>query len=182
MGLRNPNFWCMHRKKGIVSCYERAIYNELVARGANVDVGVIEIQESVDGKRVKKQLEIDFIVNLGTRKIYIQSAYQMPTREKLCQEVRGLKRIKDFFRKIVVVGDPQPMYTDESGITHVGLAPLDAIFGACYTCTEMSIRAHNSGGANLLVIAQREAVTRLAHASRQIFYTQINSIKERSTP
>ena len=100
---------------------ECAIYNELVARGANVDVGVIEIQESVDGKRVKKQLEIDFIVNLGTKKIYIQSAYQMPTKEKLHQEVRGLKRIKDSFRKIVVVGDPQPMYTDESGITYVGL-------------------------------------------------------------
>ena len=45
----------------------------------------------------------------------------MPTREKLCQETRGLKRIKDSFRKIVVVGDPQPMYTDESGITYVGL-------------------------------------------------------------
>jgi len=100
---------------------ECAIYNELVARGASVDVGVIEVQESADGKRVKKQLEIDFVVNLGMRKIYIQSAYRMPTKDKLEQEVRGLRRISDSFRKIVVVGDPQPVYTDESGITYVGL-------------------------------------------------------------
>ena len=119
IGLRNArlNF----RQVEVDHLMECAIYNELVARGANVDVGVIEIQESVDGKRVKKQLEIDFIVNLGTKKIYIQSAYQMPTTEKLHQEVRGLKRIKDSFRKIVVVGDPQPMYTDDCGITYVGL-------------------------------------------------------------
>jgi len=100
---------------------ECAIYNELIARGANVDVGVIETQESIEGKRVKKQLEIDFVVNLGLNKIYIQSAYRMPTKEKLEQEVRGLRRINDSFRKIVVVGDPQPVYTDESGITYVGL-------------------------------------------------------------
>ena len=100
---------------------ECAIYNELVARGANVDVGVLEVESRRDGKREKKQLEIDFIVNLGREKIYIQSAYRIAGTDKIEQETRGLRKIGDSFRKIVVVDGIQPFYTDESGISFVGL-------------------------------------------------------------
>ncbi len=100
---------------------ECAIYNELVARGANVDVGVLDVESRRGGKREKKQLEIDFIVNLGHEKVYIQSAYRLAGTGKIEQETRGLRKIGDSFRKIVVVDGVQPFYTDESGISFVGL-------------------------------------------------------------
>ena len=100
---------------------ECAIYNELIARGANVDVGMLEVESRAGGKRVRKQLEVDFIVNLGREKLYIQSAYRLPDRDKVEQETRGLRKIGDSFRKIVVVDGVQPFYTDETGISYVGL-------------------------------------------------------------
>ena len=100
---------------------ECAIYNELVARGANVDVGMLEVETRAGGKRERKQLEVDFIVNLGREKVYIQSAYRIPGPGKLEQETRGLRKIGDSFRKIVVVAGTQPFYTDETGISFVGL-------------------------------------------------------------
>lgn len=100
---------------------ECAIYNELVARGANVDVGVLDVESRRGGKREKKQLEIDFIVNLGREKVYIQSAYRLAGTGKIEQETRGLRKIGDSFRKIVVVDGVQPFYTDESGVSFVGL-------------------------------------------------------------
>ena len=100
---------------------ECAIYNELVARGANVDVGVLEVESRKGGKRETKQLEIDFIVNLGREKVYIQSAYRLAGTGKIEQETRGLRKIGDSFRKLVVVDGVQPFYTDESGVSFVGL-------------------------------------------------------------
>ena len=100
---------------------ECAIYNELISRGASVDVGMVEVESRKGGKREKKQLEIDFIVNAGREKMYIQSAYGLANPEKFEQETRGLRKIGDSFRKIVVVDGVQPLYTDESGITFVGL-------------------------------------------------------------
>jgi predicted AAA+ superfamily ATPase len=100
---------------------ECAIYNELIARGANVDVGMLEVDSRKGGKREKKQLEIDFVVNTGHGKIYIQSVYRLAGLEKMEQETRGLHKIGDSFRKIVVVDGVQPLYTDESGITFVSL-------------------------------------------------------------
>jgi len=100
---------------------ECAIYNELISRGASVDVGMVEVESRKGGKREKKQLEIDFIVNAGREKMYIQSAYRLANPEKFEQETRGLRKIGDSFRKIVVVDGVQPLYTDESGITFVGL-------------------------------------------------------------
>lgn len=100
---------------------ECAIYNELIARGANVDVGMLEVDSRKGGKREKKQLEIDFVVNTGRGKIYIQSVYRLAGLEKMEQETRGLHKIGDSFRKIVVVDGVQPLYTDESGVTFVGL-------------------------------------------------------------
>lgn len=100
---------------------ECAIYNELIARGANVDVGMVEVESREGGKREKKQLEIDFVVNTGRDRIYIQSAYRLVGADKFEQETRGLRKIGDSFRKVVVVDGIQPLYTDEAGITFIGL-------------------------------------------------------------
>ena len=100
---------------------ECAIYNELIARGANVDVGVLEVESCKAGNREKKRLEIDFVVNLGREKVYIQSAYRLAGADKMEQETRGLRKIGDSFRKIVVVEGVQPLYTDETGVSFIGL-------------------------------------------------------------
>ncbi len=100
---------------------ECAIYNELIARGMSVDVGMVEVESREGGKREKKQFEIDFVVNTGQNKMYIQSAYRLAGLDKIDQETRGLRKIGDSFRKVVVVDGVQPLYTDESGITFVGL-------------------------------------------------------------
>ena len=119
VGLRNArlNF----RQVEVTHLMECAIFNELIARGANVDVGMLEVESRKGGVRQKKQYEIDFIVNIGHEKVYIQSAYKLPTPEKKEQEVRGLKKIGDAFRKLVIVDGVQPLYTDELGISYVGL-------------------------------------------------------------
>ena len=100
---------------------ECAIYNELVARGKSVDVGMIEVESRDGGKREKKQHEIDFVVNTGSGRTYIQSAYRLANEDKMEQETRGLRKIGDSFRKIVVVDGVQPFYTDESGVSFVSL-------------------------------------------------------------
>ena len=120
LGLRNArlNF----RQVEPDHLMECAIYNELISRGANVDVGMMEIvQKNADGKRERKQLEIDFVVNSGQKRLYIQSAYRLPDSAKREQETRGLQRIPDSFRKIVVVDSVQPFYTDEHGISYMSL-------------------------------------------------------------
>jgi hypothetical protein len=82
---------------------------------------MVEVESREGGKREKKQLEIDFVVNTGRDRIYIQSAYWLAGAGKLEQETRGLRKIGDSFRKVVVVDGIQPLYTDELGITFVGL-------------------------------------------------------------
>ena len=100
---------------------ECAIYNELIARGKSVDVGMVEVESREGGKREKKQFEVDFVVNTGQGKMYIQSAYRLAGLDKIDQETRGLRKIGDSFRKVVIVDGVQPLCTDESGITFVGL-------------------------------------------------------------
>lgn len=100
---------------------ENVLFNELKIRGYSVDVGVVESTETVDGKRKLKRLEIDFIANKGNKKYYIQSAYEMPTEEKLRQEKRSLMKIGDFFKKIIVVKDNIRPRMDEDGILTIGL-------------------------------------------------------------
>ena len=100
---------------------ENVIFSELVARGADVDVGVVDTEVVKDGVRHRRQLEIDFIVNLGLGKIYIQSAYAMNSERKKSQETASLEKSGDSFRKLVVLGVPQPKYTDDNGITYVGV-------------------------------------------------------------
>ena len=101
---------------------ENVIYNELRYRGFNVDVGVVELNyKDKEGKSKRKQLEIDFICNKGNDKIYIQSAFALQTSEKVEQEIRGLVKVKDSFKKIVVVKDNIVPRKDENGIQYVGV-------------------------------------------------------------
>ncbi|MDE6963139.1 MAG: DUF4143 domain-containing protein [Lachnospiraceae bacterium] len=100
---------------------ENIIYNELRVRGCHVDVGVVEHYETdKEGKRRKKQLEVDFIATKGSEKYYLQSAFAMPTADKVRQEQRSLLSIPDSFRKIIVVGNNIKVRRDEKGVITVG--------------------------------------------------------------
>ena len=100
---------------------ENIIYNELKRRGYSVDVGLVEIRDNVDGKRVRKQLEVDFIAYKGNNKYYIQSAFSIPDEIKKMQEERPLLNIPDSFKKIVIVGNYIKLKRDEMGITTMGI-------------------------------------------------------------
>ncbi|WP_322935158.1 ATP-binding protein [Mycoplasmopsis felis] len=119
VGLRNArlNF----RQIEYTHLMENIIYNELLARDYNVDVGVVEIQPNIDNKRKKVQLEIDFVVNLGHKKFYIQSAFNIESEQKREQETLSLRKINDSFKKIVVLKDNIIPYHDDNGIYYVGL-------------------------------------------------------------
>ena len=100
MGIRN-SFLYFRQSEEISHIMENVIYLELRKRGYNVDVGSVEIREG----NAKKQLEIDFVANKGNNKIYIQSAFEMRTGEKVQQEQKSLLNVNDFFKKIIIVGD-----------------------------------------------------------------------------
>lgn len=104
---------------------ENVIYNELLRRGYSVDVGVVPIvTRDKEGKQVRKQHEIDFVINRGNDKIYIQSAYQLPTKEKELQETASLRGTGDYFKKIVITeGYGEPM-ADQDGIIRMGIIPF----------------------------------------------------------
>ena len=120
VGLRNARLG--FRQIEETHLMENIIYNELRIRGYHVDVGVVENYETKpDGKRGKKQLEVDFVATKGSEKYYIQSAFALPTADKVNQEQRGLLSIPDFFRKIVVVGENIKVRRDENGIITIGL-------------------------------------------------------------
>lgn len=117
LGLRNAriNF----RQIEMPHSMENVIYNELRTRGFNVDVGTVNISErNAMGIPVRKQLEVDFIANKGSKRYYIQSAYAIPNEAKQEQEVRPLKRIDDSFKKIVITSDaPAPLYSEDGILT-----------------------------------------------------------------
>lgn len=119
IGLRNArlNF----RQQEETHIMENIIYNELISRGYLVDVGVVEIVEETGEKRVKKQCEIDFVVNKGTKKYYIQSALSVSDPDKLKTEIRPLLNTKDFFKKILISKTSMKPFVDEKGILHLGL-------------------------------------------------------------
>ena len=101
---------------------ENILYNELRVRGCSVDVGVVEFRKPDANEKLKrKHLGVDFVVNRGGERIYIQSAFAIPHEEKRAQEVRPLERIGDSFRKIIVVHDNISARRDESGITTIGI-------------------------------------------------------------
>ena len=120
MGLRNArlNF----RQQEETHAMENIIYNELLARGFSVDVGVVEIVSvGEDGKRHQKQCEIDFVINKGMRRYYIQSALALNTDGKEKTELRPFLETKDFFKKIIVTKSYMKPWFDDNGIYHVGL-------------------------------------------------------------
>lgn len=120
MGLRAAilNF----RQQEETHIMENIIYNELRMRGYRVDVGLVETwKTSTEGKNVRVPLEVDFVVNKGAERIYIQSAFRMPTDEKVVQEKRSLLNTNDNFRKIIIVGDDIKRKIDEQGIITMSL-------------------------------------------------------------
>ena len=103
---------------------ENMIYLELVRRGYSVDVGVVEVTRVKDGRKQQSQYEIDFVVNTGQEKIYIQSALNVDTEEKQDQETFSLKNSGDLFRKVVIVDGNAKQWTDENGIVYIGIIPF----------------------------------------------------------
>ena len=114
------SFFCLlnFRQQEENHLMENIIYNELVVRGYNVDVGVVEIR---DEQSRKKQVEVDFVCNLGNKKYYVQSALNLETREKTLQEERPLLNIPDNFKKIIVVKDNMKSWYTEEGILIIGI-------------------------------------------------------------
>ena len=113
MGLRNSRIH--YRQLEVTHSMENVIYNELRMRGFHVDVGNLTvIEKGKDAKPIKKQLEVDFICNKGSKKYYIQSAYMLETETKMAQEIRPFLKINDSFKKIVITSDiPNPFYNDQ---------------------------------------------------------------------
>lgn len=118
-GLRNArlNFRQVERSH----IMENIIYNELISRGFSVDIGIVPIQRMENGVRKRSQLEVDFVCNKGYLRYYIQSALEMPTDEKIRQEMASLRNINDSFKKIVIVGNHQPLYRNEDGFTIISI-------------------------------------------------------------
>ena len=100
---------------------ENILYNDLIRREFDVDVGVVELATAEAGKKVRKQLEVDFVVNRGNDRYYIQSALTVADPEKRAQEIASLLRIPDSFQKTVVVRDYLNPWKDEHGIQYVGI-------------------------------------------------------------
>ena len=120
VGLRNARL--NYRQIDGGHLMENIIYNELRIRGFSVDVGQVEIRETRDdGKKTRKLLEVDFICNRGNRRMYIQSALDMPTQEKMDQETNSLRHIKDGFPKIIIVGGLVPSHVNEDGISIINV-------------------------------------------------------------
>ena len=120
LGLRNSriNF----RQFEQTHMMENVLYNELCMRGYNVDVGVVTIaQKDSNGKVIRKQLEVDFVCNAGSKRYYIQSAYSMPDEKKQEQEIRPFRKIDDSFKKIVITKDIVPLHYDENGILIINI-------------------------------------------------------------
>ena len=115
IGLRNARLNFRQQEENHLM--ENIIYNELLIRGYNVDVGVVEVRE--EGKR--KQLEVDFVCNLGNKRYYIQSALNLDTKEKTIQESRSLNNIGDSFKKIIIVKDNIKLWRTDDGIVIMGI-------------------------------------------------------------
>ena len=120
MGLRNA---CLSfRQQEYTHIMENVIYNELRSRGYSVDVGVVENVGKENGVSVRRSFEVDFVVNSGNRRYYIQSAYNIPSDEKLKQEQASLLSINDAFRKIIIVNQPILSGYNEYGILMLALS------------------------------------------------------------
>ena len=120
VGLRNArlNF----RQQEPTHIMENVVYNELLVRGYNVDVGIVDVfAKNGEGKRVHKQLEVDFVVNQGSQRYYIQVAYDMTSEEKQTQELNSLRNIPDSFKKIVIVNGTKKPWRNDEGFVIMGM-------------------------------------------------------------
>ena len=120
IGLRNAriNF----RQNEPTHTMENIIYNELIVRGYSVDVGIVEVNYKDEKKTSqRKQVEVDFVCNKGNAKYYIQSAYALENQDKINQETRGLNKITDSFKKIVITGDMSPTYYNDNGVLFMNI-------------------------------------------------------------
>ncbi len=120
VGLRNARLNFRQQEENHIM--ENVIFNELAAREFDIDVGVVEYNHLDEkGKKVRTQLEVDFVANNGSRRYYIQSAFSIDSEEKRKQEINSLVRVPDSFRKIVVVRDDILPWHDDNGILYVGI-------------------------------------------------------------
>lgn len=120
VGLRNArlNF----RQQEPTHIMENIVYNELLVRGYNVDVGIVDVMaKNVDSKRVRKQLEVDFVVNQGSQRYYIQVVYDMDTEEKQTQELNSLRNIPDSFKKIIIINGIKKPWRNDEGFVIMGM-------------------------------------------------------------
>lgn len=120
IGIRNArlNF----RQQEPTHLIENVVYNELILRGYNVDVGIIDVYDKTHAnERIHKQLEVDFVVNQGSQRYYIQVAYDMSTEEKQAQELKSLRNISDSFKKIVIVNGTSKPWRNEEGFVIMGM-------------------------------------------------------------
>ncbi len=120
VGLRNArlNF----RQQEPTHIMENIVYNELLVRGYNVDVGIVDVYaKNNEGKRVHKQLEVDFVVNQGSLRYYIQVAYDIISEEKKTKELNSLRNIPDSFKKIIIVNGTTKPWRNEEGFVIMGM-------------------------------------------------------------
>ena len=120
LGLRNARINFRQDEK--THLMENVVFNELLARGFNVDVGVVPVVVTdTSGKQMRTQLEIDFVCNQGSRRYYVQSAFRMDSEEKREQEQASLLKVNDSFKKIIVTGDDSIIHRNEQGITTMSI-------------------------------------------------------------
>ena len=120
VGLRNARLNFRQQEENHIM--ENILYNELIAREFDVDVGVVGYNYTDEKKKnIRKQLEIDFVANKGSNRYYIQSALTVADEEKRRQETNSLNRVADSFKKIVVVKEPIIPWHDEKGILYIGI-------------------------------------------------------------
>ena len=120
IGLRNARLNFRQQEENHIM--ENIIYNELLIRGFNVDVGVVERSErDENGKTIRKKLEVDFVCNRGNQRYYIQSAFAIPDNDKMQQEQKSLVHIGDSFKKIIVVKDRIKLWRNDEGIVIMGI-------------------------------------------------------------
>jgi hypothetical protein len=120
VGLRNArlNF----RQQEPTHIMENIVYNELLVRGYNVDIGIVDVYaKNSEGKTARKQLEVDFVVNQGSQRYYIQVAYDMTSKEKQTQELNSLRNIPDSFKKIVILSGTKKPWRNDEGFVIMGM-------------------------------------------------------------